>query len=149
MAGYWNKPEETEKVMRGGWFHSGDIGWMDEEGYLFIVDRKHFMIISGGFNIYPAEVETVLLQHEDILETAVLGVPDPTWGEKVVAIVRLKEGKEGSAEDIQAFCRKHLAGYKIPKEMILVKEPLPRNHFGKIIRVELKKLYQQRDEAIQ
>lgn len=66
--------------MRGGWFHSGDIGWMDEEGYLFIVDRKHFMIISGGFNIYPAEVETVLLQYDDILETTVLGVPDITWG---------------------------------------------------------------------
>lgn len=141
MAGYWNKPEETERAMRGGWFHSGDMGWMDEEGYLFIVDRKNFMIITGGFNVYPTEVEAILLKHEDILETSVLGVEDPTWGEKVVATVHLKEGKETSTEDIRLFCKKHLAGYKVPKEVILVKDPLPRNHFGKILRNEIKKIY--------
>jgi long-chain acyl-CoA synthetase len=143
MAGYWNKPEETKRAMKGGWFHPGDIGWIDEEGYLFIVDRKHDMIISGGYNVYPSEVEEVISRHKDVLETTVFGTTDPTWGERVVAVVRVEEGRKQSEEEIREFCRKHLAGYKVPKEVRFVEEPLPRNHYGKILRREVKKNYQQ------
>ncbi len=147
MDGYWNMPEQTERVMQGGWYHTGDMGYMDDEGYLFIVDGKNYMVLSGGFNVYPSEVETILLQHEDIREAVVLGVPDAKWGEKVVAVVCVKEGKTVSEEEIQTFCRKHLAGYKIPKEVISTKHPLPKNHFGKILRNDIKKIYRQRHET--
>ncbi len=143
MAGYWNQPEDTEKAMRGGWYHTGDMGWMDEEGYVFIVDRKNSMIISGGLNVYPTEVEAVILQHQAVLETCVLGAKDPTWGERIVGVVRLKQGKQASAGEIQQFCRKHLAGYKVPKKLLLLGDPLPRNPFGKVLRQEVKRIFQQ------
>jgi long-chain acyl-CoA synthetase len=141
MAGYWNKPEETEKSMRSGWYHTGDMGFMDEEGYVFVADRKNDMIISGGFNIYPFEVESALCLHEDILETAVFGLADPTWGEMVVAVIRLKEGRNLSSKQVQDFCRRNLAGYKIPKEVKFVTDPLPRDSVGKILRREIKKTH--------
>src|ERR1700712_3420547 len=103
MKGYWGRTEETEEALRGGWFHSGDLGRVDEDGYYFIVDRKKDMIIRGGYNVYPREVEEVLYEHPKIREAAVLGVPHPEWGEEIGAAVILEPGEELSAEEISAY----------------------------------------------
>ncbi|WP_050615992.1 long-chain-fatty-acid--CoA ligase [Bacillus testis] len=136
MKGYWNRPDETENVFKNGWLLTGDLGYQDEKGYFYIVDRKKDMIIAGGYNIYPREVEEVLYEHRDIQEAVVAGVPDPYRGETVKAYIVLKEGKETSEEELNAFVRKHLAAYKVPRSYEFRKE-LPKTAVGKILRRSL------------
>ncbi len=137
MAGYWKDPEATAEAMRSGWVHSGDLAVTDEDGYVYIVDRKKDMIISGGFNIYPSEVERALCRHPDVLEAAVVGVPDAHWGEAVKALIVPRHGRDVSASEIAEFCRKEIASYKKPKHVEIVKE-LPKNSRGKILRREIR-----------
>lgn len=133
MKGYWNRPEDTQATFKGEWFLSGDMGYMDEEGFFYIVDRKKDMIIAGGFNIYPREIEEVLYEHEDIQEACVIGVPDPYRGETVKAFIVLKEGRTISEKDLEDFCRKHLAAFKIPR-LYEFREELPKTMVGKVLR---------------
>ncbi|HVT25434.1 MAG TPA: fatty acid--CoA ligase [Rhizomicrobium sp.] len=141
MAGYWNLPEATAKTIdKEGWLRTGDAGYLDEEGYLFIHDRVKDMIISGGENVYPAEVENAVYGHPDVAEVAVIGVPDEKWGEAVKAIVVLKPNHSATAEDIIAFARSRIAGFKAPKTVDFV-ELLPRNASGKVLRRELRERY--------
>jgi long-chain acyl-CoA synthetase len=136
MKGYWNKPEETAKTMRDGWLHTGDVAVMDEDGYFRIVDRLKEMIISGGYNIYPREIEEVLYQHPAVLEAAAIGIPDAYRGESAKAFVVLKPGQSATAEELIAFCRQNLAPYKVPRA-IEFREALPKTMIGKILRREL------------
>ncbi len=138
MAGYWNRPEETAKVLRDGWFHTGDIGYLDEDNFLTLVDRKKDMIISGGENVYPAEIEKVLLEHPGIAEAAVVGRADPKWGEVPVAFVVPRPGYALTAGEIVGFCADRIAKYKTPKDVIL-REVLPHNAAGKIMKPALKR----------
>ncbi len=138
MKGYYKQPEATAEAIRNGWFHSGDIGVMDEDGYFSIVDRKKDMIIRGGFNVYPREIEEVLYEHPEIAEVAVIGVPDAKMGEEVKAIVYLKLGAKATAEDIQAFCKERVAAYKYPRTIVFIDTPLPKNATGKILKRELR-----------
>jgi fatty-acyl-CoA synthase len=131
MKGYWNLPAETEAAFRNGWFCTGDVATIDEEGYLNIVDRKKDIIISGGENISTADIEDVLFRHPAVLEAAVIGVPDPRWGETPRAIVVLRSSATTTAEEIIAFCRQHLAGFKLPRSVEFVDE-LPKTGTGKI-----------------
>ena len=140
MAGYWNQPEATAETLRGGWLHTGDIGMMDAQGYLYLLDRKKDMIISGGNNIYPREIEEILLKHQAIYEVAVIGVPDPLWGESVKAIVALRPGMTVTEEEMNIFCRQHLASYKKPRTVEFVPE-LPKSAYGKILKRELREQY--------
>ncbi|KGX84817.1 AMP-binding protein [Pontibacillus marinus] len=133
MKGYWNRPEETDQVMKDGWFLTGDLGYMDEEGYFYVVDRKKDMIIAGGFNIYPREVEEVMYENEAVQEVVVAGIPDPYRGETVKAYVVLKEGYQLTEEELNAFCRKHLAAYKVP-HIYEFRDELPKTAVGKILR---------------
>jgi long-chain acyl-CoA synthetase len=142
MAGYWDRPDATAETLRGGWLHTGDIGTMDAEGYLYLLDRKKDMIISGGNNIYPREIEEVLLKHPAIYEVAVIGVPDPLWGESVKAIVALRPGMTVTEEEVHALCRQHLASYKKPRIVEFVPE-LPKSAYGKILKRELREQYWQ------
>ncbi len=137
MKEYWRKPEETREVLRDGWLHTGDMGHYDNKGYIYIVDRKKDMIISGGENIYPREIEEVLYRHPAVLEAAVIGLPDPYWIEKVHAVVVLKKGAVATEEEIAGFCKAHLAGYKAPKSVEIVRT-LPKNPQGKILKRELR-----------
>jgi long-chain acyl-CoA synthetase len=137
MQGYWGRKEETEQVLRDGWLHTGDIGWMDEDGYAFIVDRKKDMIISGGYNIYPREVDEILYQHPKVLDAAAVGVPDPYWGEIVKAFIVPKPGEALTAEEIVLFCKERLAAYKVPKS-IEFRSSLPKSTIGKVLRKELR-----------
>jgi long-chain acyl-CoA synthetase len=137
MKGYWNRPEETAKSLRNGWLYTGDIARMDEEGYFYIVDRKKDMIICGGFNVYPREVEEALYLHPKILEAAVLGVPEPYRGETVKAFIVLKPGQKATGEEIIEFCRKNLARFKVPTQVEFRKE-LPKSHVGKVLRKVLR-----------
>jgi len=141
MKGYWNRPEATAEAIRdGGWFHSGDVGVMDDEGYLYIVDRKKDMIISGGENIYPAEVEDCIYKHPDVAEVAVIGVPDPRWGETVCAIVVAKPGTSPTAQDIIDFTQGKLARFKQPRSVVFT-DLLPRNPAGKVLKFELRERF--------
>ena len=140
MVGYWQNPEATAEVVRDGWVHTGDMATVDEEGYIYIVDRKKDMIISGGFNVYPREVEEVLHRHPAVWECAVIGVPDPIWGEAVKAIVSLRSGWQATAEELIDFARQHLAGYKKPRSVDFLPE-LPKNSNGKIAKKELRGPY--------
>jgi len=133
MKGYWNRPEETEEALRDGWLLTGDIGYMDEEGYFYIVDRKKDIIIAGGYNIYPREVEEVLYEHKAVQETVVAGVPDSYRGETVKAYVVLKKGASVTEKELDAFVRKHLAAYKVPR-IYEFREHLPKTAMGKILR---------------
>jgi acyl-CoA synthetase (AMP-forming)/AMP-acid ligase II len=135
--GYWNLPEETEQAIRDGWLYTGDLAVMDEEGYVNIVDRKKDMIITGGENVYSTEVENVLYMHPDVLEAAVIGIPDPHWGEAVQACVVPKEGRTVSEQDIIAFCKENLAHYKAPKTVVLL-DALPKTGSGKIYKKGLR-----------
>ncbi len=137
FKGYYQNPEETQKAFEGGWFHSGDLVRRDEEGFIYVVDRKKDMIISGGENIYSAEVEAVLLTHPKIKEAAVIGVPDPKWGEAVKAFVVLAPGKKATEEEIIEFCLEPLARYKCPK-FVEFNAALPRSATGKILKRELR-----------
>jgi long-chain acyl-CoA synthetase len=139
MKGYWNKPAETAEVIRNGWLHTGDIGYADEDGYLFITDRKKDMIIRGGENIFPKEIENILYQHSAVLESCVVGIPDPVYGEAVKAFVVLKEEAEATEEDLMNFCREQLPTFKRPK-VIQRMEALPKSSVGKILKRELRKL---------
>ncbi|MHB8894564.1 MAG: o-succinylbenzoate--CoA ligase [Candidatus Geothermincolia bacterium] len=137
---YWKMPEETARALKDGWFHTGDMGRMDEEGYLYIVDRKKDMIISGGENIYPAEVEECIFAHPMVADVGVVGMHDQKWGEAPLALVVRVEGQEPSEEDIINFCKDRLARYKTPKKVIFVDE-LPRTPTGKILKKELRAMY--------
>jgi long-chain acyl-CoA synthetase len=130
---YWKDPDRTKESIIDGWLYTGDIGYMDEDGYVFIVDRKKDMIIAGGYNIYPAEVEQVLYMHPKVKECAVIGVPDPYRGENVKAFIVLKEGEESSEEEIIEFAKQHLAKYKVPR-IIEFRDELPKSPVGKILR---------------
>jgi len=138
MKGYYNRPEETARAMEGGWLHSGDLGRTDEEGYLHIVDRIKDMIISGGLNIYPTEVEDVLYRHDFVEECAVAGLPHEEYGEAVAAFVRLKSGYEASELDLIKFCKERMASFKAPKKIVFVKD-FPRTPQGKLLKRELRK----------
>jgi len=139
MKGYYNRPEETNWAMRNGWFHTGDLAYVDSDGYLFIVDRKKDLIIRGGLNIYPKEIEEVLYSHPSVFDAAVIGVPDPIMGEEVLAFVLLREGATVTPEEIREFCSKKLARYKIPKHIRFV-ENLPKTTSGKLLKKELQKM---------
>ena len=140
MRGYWNRPEATAETIRNDWLHTGDAGYLDEEGYLYIHDRIKDMIVSGGENVYPAEVENAIFGHPDVADVAVIGVPDETWGEAVKAIVVLKPGARAGEDDIRAHARDRIAGFKVPKSVDFVAD-LPRNPSGKILRRELRERY--------
>jgi acyl-CoA synthetase (AMP-forming)/AMP-acid ligase II len=140
MKEYYRNPEATEETLRGGWFHSGDLVRQDEEGFIYVVDRKKDVIISGGENIYPAEIEEVLYQHPKILEAAVIGVYDEVWGEAVMAVVVPRPGEELSKEEVIDWCAKRLAGYKKPKHVDFV-DALPRNAAMKVVKTELRARY--------
>lgn len=139
--GYWNRPDLTEQRMKGGWLLTGDIGLMDEDGYLYLLDRKDDMIISGGENVYPARVEEVLCGHPAVKEAAVVGLPDEKWGERVVAAVSLWPGASVTEEELIEFCRPRLAGYERPKAIFILPD-LPKSPAGKILRREVKKKLQ-------
>jgi long-chain acyl-CoA synthetase len=141
MAGYWRKPEATAAVLKNGWYHTGDMGSMDGEGYLTLVDRKKDMIISGGENVYSIEVESVLSLHPAVAEVAVIGIPDDKWGEAVTAIVVPRPNTSLTAEDILGFCRGKIAGYKVPKSVIFRAEALPKTGPGKIAKRVLRDPY--------
>jgi long-chain acyl-CoA synthetase len=138
MVGYWRKPEETAKTIINGWLHTGDVGRLDEEGYLYLVDRKKDMIVTGGENVYPYEVEAVLHQHSVVRDVAVIALPDPYWVERVHAVIVKEPGAPvvddaTLTDELRAFCRQSLAGFKVPKSIEFVPE-LPRNPGGKILR---------------
>lgn len=133
MKGYWRKPEATEAAIRDGWFHSGDLAKVDEDGYFFILDRKKDMIIRGGYNVYPREVEEVLYEHPSVAEAAVVGVPDKEWGEEVGAAVALKPGEQIDADELRAYVKERVAAYKYPRHVWFV-EALPKGPTGKILK---------------
>jgi len=141
MAGYWKQPELTRKAVIDGWLLTGDAGYMDEEGFVFLVDRMKDMIVSGAENIYSAEIENALSSHADIVECAVIGIPDEKWGETVHAVVRLTAGAVTSAEEIIAHCQAQIARYKCPRSVEFRTEPLPLSGAGKILKTELRKPY--------
>jgi long-chain acyl-CoA synthetase len=141
MIGYWQMPEETEKKLRNGWLHTGDLGRMDQDGYVYIVERKNDLIISGGVNIYPREIEEVLYSHPSVSEASVVGVPDEHWGEMVKAIVVLKDRAQATEKEIVDFCGERLAGYKKPKSVEFWNE-LPKSSTGKILKKEIRKRYE-------
>jgi acyl-CoA synthetase (AMP-forming)/AMP-acid ligase II len=136
--GYWNRPEETRACMRDGYVSVGDLARRDEEGYLYIVDRKKDMVISGGLNIYPREIEEVLHRHPAIREVAVIGVPDDRWGERLRAFIVPHPGMTVDPAELDAFCRESLSGYKVPRELRFI-EALPRNAAGKVLKQELRR----------
>ena len=140
MAGYWGRQAETEAVIRDGWLHTGDAGYMDRDGFLFIKDRIRDMIITGGENVYPAEIEAVLAEHPDLLEVAVIGIPDPKWGETVKACVVRRKGSTLTAEALIDWCRDRLAGYKRPRSVDFL-DALPRNASGKMLKRQLREPY--------
>ncbi len=140
MKEYWRDPEATAQALREGWLYTGDVGYLDDDGYLFIADRLKDMIITGGYNVYPKEVENAIFKHAAVLEAAVIGVPDETWGESVKAFVVPKPGMQATEEEIIALCRDNLASYKKPKSVELV-DALPKNMAGKILKTELRAPY--------
>ncbi|MBV9202727.1 MAG: AMP-binding protein, partial [Alphaproteobacteria bacterium] len=139
MEGYWNNPAATEETLRGGWLHTGDLGSSDEDGFLTLRDRSKDMIISGGSNIYPREIEEVLLRHPDIAEASIVGRPHPDWGEEVVAFIVPRPGIEIAPEALDRLCLDHIARFKRPREYRFV-EALPKNNYGKVLKTELRKL---------
>jgi acyl-CoA synthetase (AMP-forming)/AMP-acid ligase II len=140
MKGYWEDPPATAAALRNGWLHTGDIGYMDADGYVYIVDRAKDMIISGGNNVYPREVEEVLVTHPDILEAAVVGVPDPYWGESVHAVIATRSGAAMTVRDVIEHCRASLASYKKPRSVEFVRE-LPKSAYGKVLKREIRQKY--------
>ena len=140
MACYWNLPEATESSLKDGWMHTGDAAYMDEDGYVFIQDRIKDMIISGGENVYPAQVESAIYGHPSVGEVAVIGVPDDTWGEAVKACVVPKPGTKIDEADIIAWTSERLAKFKVPKSIDVI-DVMPRNASGKILRKDLRAPY--------
>ena len=140
MRGYYNDAEATANALRAGWLHTGDIGCVDDDGDLFILQRRDDLIVSGGENIYPAEVEAVLRQHPTVAEAIVVGLPDPAWGQRAAAIIELRAGRFAAAADLIAFARPRLAGYKIPRRFAFI-DALPRTASGKVLRRQARKLF--------
>jgi long-chain acyl-CoA synthetase len=137
MKGYWNMPDETAATLKDDWLYTGDIAKMDEDGYFYIIDRIKDMIISGGFNIYPRDVEEVFYEHSDVKEACCIGIPHSRQGEAVKVFVVLKEGQTATPEELIDFCKTRLAKYKVPEE-IEFRVELPKTNVGKILRKELK-----------
>ena len=146
MPGYWNNPEASADALRNGWLHTGDIGYFDDQGYLFLLDRAKDMVITGGNNVYPREVEEVLILHPDIAECVVFGIPDDYWGEAVHAVVVPREGASLTDRDVIGFCGEHLAGYKKPKAVDF-RDALPVSGYGKVLRREIRDEYWQGRES--
>jgi fatty-acyl-CoA synthase len=141
MKGYWNREDATaEAIDTQGWFHSGDVGYLDDEDFLFLCDRVKDMVITGGENVYPAEVESILYGHPSILEVAVIGLPDDKWGEAVTAVAVLEEGAELTLESLRDFAGESLARYKLPSQLRLI-DILPRNPAGKVQKFKLKEVF--------
>jgi acyl-CoA synthetase (AMP-forming)/AMP-acid ligase II len=140
MKGYYKNPDATAEASKFGWHHTGDIGVIDEDGFVYIVDRKKDMIISGGFNIYPSEIEQVIWSHQAVQDCAVIGVPDEKWGEAVKAVIELKPGKSASEDDILSLCREKLGGMKTPKSVEFI-DTLPRSPVGKVLKKDLRARY--------
>jgi long-chain acyl-CoA synthetase len=140
MSGYLGMEEETSAAMHDGWLHTGDVGWMDEEGYLYITGRTKDLIIRGGENIAPGEIEAVLEQHPAVEDAAVIGVPDVEWGEEVKAVVVVRGNPGPTPEELTAFVKERLASYKAPKYFTYLAE-LPRNYMGKVLKTDLRKQY--------
>jgi long-chain acyl-CoA synthetase len=136
MKGYWNHPEATAEAIRDGWFHTGDMARKDEDGFYFIVDRKKDLIIRGGFNVYPREIEEVLYEHPAVLEAAVIGLPHPTHGEEVAAAVALKPGCAATPDELRGYVKERVAAYKYPRRVWLV-DALPKGPTGKILKREV------------
>jgi long-chain acyl-CoA synthetase len=136
MTGYWNRDDATREVMRDGWFHTGDIATADEDGYYFIVDRKKDLIIRGGYNVYPRELEEVLYEHPAVLEAAVLGVPHESLGEEVGAAVVLKDGESVEPDQIRDYMKQRVAAYKYPR-VVWIADELPKGPTGKILKREI------------
>jgi len=136
-----NRPEETREAIKDGWLYTGDIARMDEDNYIYIVDRKKELVIRGGYNVYPREIEEVLYQIPDVLEAAVFGVPHEDLGEEVAAVLVLKEGAKIDTKRIQEYVKERVAPYKYPRIIKIVKEPLPKTGSGKILKKEIKKHY--------
>jgi len=143
FKGYFRNPEATERAFRGGWFHTGDIAYVDAEGFFFIADRKSDMIIRGGENIYPREIDELLYRHAGVAEAAAVGVPDELYGEEVAAYVVLKEGHTASVEELLAFCREHLADFKCPKSVRFL-DALPKGPTGKVLKRELARAFREK-----
>lgn len=139
MKGYWNKPEETAQSLVDGWLHTGDVGYVDEDGYFWITDRKKDLIIKGGENISPRTIEEVLYSHPQVSEAAVIGVKDEKYGEEIKAFVVLHPGEKAAAEDIVAFCRTKLTNFLLPKYVVFL-EAMPKSLVGKILKTELRKM---------
>jgi long-chain acyl-CoA synthetase len=139
MKGYWNLPEETVKAIKDGWLYTGDIGYMDKDGYFYITGRKKDIIIRGGENVSPTEVEEIILQHPAVAEAGVVGIPDAVYGEEIKAFVVIKPGKHVNEEELIAFCKDRLPTFKLPKGVQFT-ESLPKNLLGKVLRAELRKL---------
>jgi fatty-acyl-CoA synthase len=141
MKGYWRRPEATAAAIDGeGWFHTGDVGYLDEDGFLYIADRVKDMVITGGENVYPAEVESVLYEHPGVADVAVIGLPDERWGEAVVAVVAPHEGADLTLDDLRDFAGERLARYKLPTRIEVV-DALPRNPAGKVLKFELRERF--------
>jgi len=136
MVAYWNKPEETAAALVDGWYLTGDLGYMDEQAYVYLVDRAKDMIVTGGENVYSTEVEDVLYRHPAVSEAAVFGIPDERWGEAVHAVVVPRAA--ATAEELIAFCHESIAGYKAPKAIEFRSEPLPKSGAGKVLKRELR-----------
>ena len=142
MKGYWNLPDATEKALRGGWMHTGDAARMDEDGYVYIQDRIKDMIVTGGENVYPREVENALFAHPAVADVAVIGIPDPKFGEAILAFVVLREGQSVAADDLITFARERIAGFKVPRRIELI-DALPRNASGKVLKKDLREPFWQ------
>jgi long-chain acyl-CoA synthetase len=140
MTGYWRNSEATDKAIKDGWLYTGDMGYYDENGFIYIADRKKDMIVTGGENVYPKEVEEVLYRHPAVMEATVIGIPDKYWVERVQALVVLRQGANATAEEVIDFCKEHIAHYKAPKGVEFV-ESLPKNPQGKILKREIRKRY--------
>jgi acyl-CoA synthetase (AMP-forming)/AMP-acid ligase II len=140
MRGYWNSGEATDEVLRDGWAHTGDAGFIDQDGYIYVCERVNDMIISGGENIFPREIEDVLTKHADVAEAAIIGVPDAKWGEAVKGVVVLRDGATTTAEQLIEFCRGLIAPFKLPSSIDIVAR-LPRNATGKVLKRELRERY--------
>jgi long-chain acyl-CoA synthetase len=141
MVEYWKRPKETEEAFRGGWYHTGDAGYLDEHGYLFLVDRVKDMIVTGGENVYSAEVESAIASHAAVEQVAVIGIPDERWGEAVHAVIVCKEGTSVTEAEIKEHVRERIAGYKIPKSVEFRDEPLPLSGAMKVLKRELRAPY--------
>jgi long-chain acyl-CoA synthetase len=139
--GYWQMPEATAEKLKNGWLHTGDLGKFDEDGYIYIVERKNDMIISGGVNVYPREIEEILYKHPAVFEASVIGLPDEHWGEVVKAVIVLKKGTSATEKEIIEFCGKHLAGFKKPKSIDFWEE-LPKSSTGKLLKKDIRKYYE-------